>query len=680
MNGSVIFKEGKQDRDDPFVFTMSSDVEDRMGDRVKQNWRLKDFKRNPISLWMHKSDKPIGVWEDVGVVQGKLRGRLKMADKGTSKFLDTIRSLIEQRILKAVSVGFQSHKQTPLDEQKGHYGPLLLDDNELLECSVVSIPANQEALSTAKNLDRAMLAHIVAETGDNREALPAFQQLKMTRESGDNSTKKGKTMPKSRSEQIQDLRDDLLKHRDLLLEIDEKLDGAATDEEREDFQREYDEEKIRMDRTEANLQRKLEMEERMAAKVIETVQTRESDSPALEGQLIPADQDVRLRGFPQNDPAERPQFIQVRQNRAKGHAAIATMFSFLRAHADRCSPIDVAQRMYKDEPEIEFLVRAATQPAHPTNAGWAAELVRETYGQFLDLVWSASIYGRAPGLRLEFDGSGNIMMPKAAGGQNDLAGGFIGVGQPIPVKQTSFTMLEFGPKKMGVITTYFREMVRQSNPAIEPILRNHIINGTALVLDTIFQDNTAGDAIRPPGIKSIAGVPNVNASTGNTVASIITDCKAMISRILAGNGSDSAVWFMNPQRILGLRTVQDAASGDFTFREDINNGVFMGYPFVSSKNVTEDEVSLISDDALVHGNDYNPMFDVTDQATIVFDDTAPENIVGGPGLNPPADGVATTQPVVSMFQVDSFALKMTLGLSWEGHRATGIQVLTGVGW
>lgn len=679
MTGTI-FKVGLQAEADPYTFVMSTAAIDRMGDSVKQNWRLKDFKRNPIALWQHNAGQPIGVWENVQVTGGQLMGRLKLAEKGTSELIDTVRSLIEQRVLKAVSVGFRSNKQTPLDEEKGPYGPLELDDNELLECSVVSIPANQEALSTAKSVNQSVLARIVAEPGDNREAVPAFKQLKITRESGNHSTRKT-IMPLSRSEQIAELRDNLVKHRDLLLELDEKLDAAETDEDREDLQREYDEETARMERTEANLQRKLDMEQRMAAKAIEAQGDPEPKEPAIEGELIPAGQDVALRAFPQSRPAaEHQPVIRICQNRPKAHRAIATMHSIMLAHVERRNPVEIAARQYKDEPEIEFLVRTATQEAAPANAGWAAELVRDTYRQFLDLVWDASIYGRAPGLRLNFDGAGKIMMPRATGSHSDLGGGFVGVGAPIPVKETTFGMLEFGPQKMAVITTYLKEMVRQSNPALEPILREHIVNGTALILDTIFQDDQARTTIRPPGIKNIAGVPNISVSTGSTVAAIIADCKAMIGRLLDGNGSDTATWFMNPQRILGLRTVQDAASGAFTFREDINAGTFMGYPFVSSKNVTVDEVHLISDDALVHGNDYNPVFETSDQATIVFDDSAPEHIVGGPGRNPPADGVATTQPVRSMFQVDGIAMKMTLGLSWEGRRETGIQVLTGVAW
>ena len=66
------------------------------------------------------------------------------------------------------------------------------------------------------------------------------------------------------------------------------------------------------------------------------------------------------------------------------------------------------------------------------------------------------------------------------------------------------------------------------------------------------------------------------------------------------------------------------------------------------------------------------MIEISDQATLVLDDTAPEDIVAG--------GTATTMPTKSMFQTDSVAIKMTLGLDWRIIRVGGVQVLDTVAW
>ena len=140
---------GVQSEADPFTFVMSDESVDRTGDIIRaKGWMLDDFKKNPVALFGHAHDKPIGVWEDVKVMGKKLVGRLRLAEKGTSPEIDTIRSLIEQRILKAVSVGFQALEGKPLKEKSGGFE---FTKQALHECSLVSIPANQNALSVAKS-------------------------------------------------------------------------------------------------------------------------------------------------------------------------------------------------------------------------------------------------------------------------------------------------------------------------------------------------------------------------------------------------------------------------------------------------------------------------------------------------------------------------------------------------
>jgi len=137
----TVFKAGLQSDDDPWVFVMSDPTPDSYGDIVEPSWKLAQFKRNPIALWMHDSHVPIGTWERVRVEGDKLVGRLQLAARGTSEFIDTLWSLVEQRILRAVSVGFRPGKAEPLDPDDPWSG-YRLSDNLLLETSLVSVGAN----------------------------------------------------------------------------------------------------------------------------------------------------------------------------------------------------------------------------------------------------------------------------------------------------------------------------------------------------------------------------------------------------------------------------------------------------------------------------------------------------------------------------------------------------------
>ena len=145
-------KAGHQSAEDPFKFIMSSEAVDRTGDIIRQNgWELRDFLKNPIALFGHRHDFPIGSWKNVRVEGKRLVGDLVLASKGTSERIDEIRSLVEQRVLKAVSVGFRVLDYVPIDKNDP-YGAWDIKRSELLETSVVSVPAHQDALLAASAL------------------------------------------------------------------------------------------------------------------------------------------------------------------------------------------------------------------------------------------------------------------------------------------------------------------------------------------------------------------------------------------------------------------------------------------------------------------------------------------------------------------------------------------------
>ena len=143
-----VFKAGRQTEEDPMEFVLSDEGVDRMGDVIRASgWDLTHFKANPIALFGHDHSNILGVWENVRVEGKSLLGRLKLAKPGTSPLIDTVRSLIDQRILKAVSVGFQ-----PIEAQPRKGGGYDFIKSALHEVSVVAVPANPNALALVKAL------------------------------------------------------------------------------------------------------------------------------------------------------------------------------------------------------------------------------------------------------------------------------------------------------------------------------------------------------------------------------------------------------------------------------------------------------------------------------------------------------------------------------------------------
>jgi len=121
------------------VIISTADV-DRAGESVSQDgWNLDNYKSNPVVLWAHNySQLPIGVCDEISLQGGKLVAKGRFA---LHAFAQDVRSLYDQKIVRATSVGF-----IPGDMEGN-----VIKTAELLEFSFVPVPANPYALSLAKS-------------------------------------------------------------------------------------------------------------------------------------------------------------------------------------------------------------------------------------------------------------------------------------------------------------------------------------------------------------------------------------------------------------------------------------------------------------------------------------------------------------------------------------------------
>ena len=138
------------------TFVASDETVDRYGDIVSvKGWDLKNFRANPVFLWMHSAYQPIGQVKKIGVEGDKLLATVRFFDAGDSKMADDLWKLVKKRKLRAVSVGFTVKSDADVepirDENDVTTGYRFLRQ-ELLELSLVSVPANPNALQVARSL------------------------------------------------------------------------------------------------------------------------------------------------------------------------------------------------------------------------------------------------------------------------------------------------------------------------------------------------------------------------------------------------------------------------------------------------------------------------------------------------------------------------------------------------
>jgi HK97 family phage prohead protease len=640
-------------------YVLSDETPDRMGDIIESGgWDLRSFKSNPIALFGHKSDFPIGRWRNVGVNKDKqLRGHLELAPEGTSPRIDEIRALVKAGILRAVSVGFKPLDTAPLNH-KDPFGGQRFSKQELVECSLVAVPANPNALSVAKSLkisddtQRIVFAKTGKGNGTVQRAVAHGKTATRTPVGKSNNMTPLTQRITDAQGRITALKAALGEH---LASVD---DQNVTDEQ--------------MNQT-TEFNNKIVQEERTLAMLVESEKHIAAATAAEHGSpgttVVTRDNNRGMATRPFSMPAKKFDPIDVLVR-----GCMVQMYS----HQRKTSMDDTRAWLaangnpaYNDDTTrayIEWHTKAASAPAMTTVTGWAAELVQTVYAAFMESLFPKSVYPRlaAKGLDLSFGRAGKISIPTRSLTPT-IAGSFVGEGAPIPVRQGAFTAQVLTPKKMAVITTWTREMDEHSVPAIEGLLRQAIQDDTAIAIDSVLLDTNAATAVRPAGL--LNGVTPLTATAGGGFNALVGDIKQLSGALLTATRGNvrSPAWIMNPQQVMSAGLTPAPASGVFPF--DTSGGNLNGWPIIDSGTVPMGTI-IAMDAADFVGAGENPRFEISDQATLHFEDTAPLDIVAG----------TASTPVKSLWQTDSIGLRLILPLNWLNRRPGTVAAIVGVTW
>jgi HK97 family phage prohead protease len=609
---------------------------DRMQDVVEP--RGAQFKLPIPFLWQHDSGQPIGHVIDAKVGKGGIEIVAKIA-KGVTAEIDRAWALIKAGLVPGLSIGFKAIEHEHIKETKG----IRFTKWSWLELSAVTIPANAEAtIATIKSIDTAQRAA----SGHNAapKTLPAPRDIPPRK-----FTQEGVKM-KTLSEQISALeakRQASAAQMEIVMQktLDEDRTSDATEQETFDTLA-SEVEAIDKDLTRL---RKLESAKAVTAKAVARVETVHEGSLARGGLIYAV-------------PAQKiaPQDYVWR-----------SLVCAVKAHFTKQSPYEILKQEYgDDEPTravLSVITKAAAVPADTVTSGWASQLVDTSIQDYFGALMPNSVYPAlaAKGGKFSFGRAGIVSMPSRASTPT-IAGSFVAQGAPIPVRQAAFTAITFTPKKMGVISTFTREIAEHSTPSIDALIRQTIIEDTSVSIDSVLLDAVAATTTRPAGLK--AGVSATSATAGGGIAALIGDIRGLTGALITGTNGNirSPVWIMNPADVLAVSLIPaTAGGGEFPFG-GITGGTLQGYPVIVSSNVTADTMLLVDAADFVSVTGDSPRFDVSDQATLHMEDTTPLQIATGAQ----GSGVLAT-PTRSLWQTDTIGIRMLLDINW-GMRRTGV--------
>jgi HK97 family phage prohead protease len=617
-------------RPNTLTYVLSDATIDRFGDTIDPaGWQLTNFKQNPIALFNHNPNAPIGKWKNVRVENDQLIADLAPADPGTSARVDEILSLIRQDVLRATSVGFRSLESAPIDP-KNPFGGTKYTSQELVETSIVSVPANPAALAIARSmnisdetLSLAFGGHALtkrdAATGGHASAPPPSSP---------------RTAPMNLSSQIQDTQTKLNGARDALVE-------HVKDPEHDVDQAETMHGEIAL-----HEQRLTSLQQTERALAARTAQQAVIAQPATQ---------------------RRPLGLAAKEVEPRDLIARAAAVHLI-SYVQRKSLDEVLHERYPDHEATGIVTKAAVAGATTTTVGWAAELAQQAQGDFLANLDPSAIFPRLSplGTALTFGpGSASIKIPSRATTPS-IGGSFVAEGAPIPVRRLGLTSIILIPHKVGVISAFSREIAQYSNPAIEGIIRAGIADDTAINIDGLLLDAVAESTTRPAGLTN--GVAGITAATGGGYGAILKDIKALSAPFYAVNAGRNLVLLLNPSNALEL-SMAPGPDGTFGWSGQFTNR----FTVLESTNVPVNHVYMIdaADFVSVSGT---PEFDVSEVATLHMEDTTPLNI-GTAGA--PATIAAPTQ---SMFQTGQVAIRMLANVTWAMRRTGMVQHIVTVNW
>jgi hypothetical protein len=309
---------------------------------------------------------------------------------------------------------------------------------------------------------------------------------------------------------------------------------------------------------------------------------------------------------------------------------------------------EVATRMWpSDRVVAEILERAASAPAMTTVAGWAAELVHKIVTDTLATMGAASaaVDVIKQSLVLEWNGAGALSVPGFVASVNNSS--FVQEGQPIPVRQLSSTGALLQPYKLATIAVLSREMAESSNA--EALIGDALVRSSGLALDAVFFGSAAATAAQPAGIRNGIATSTASANT-DAFGAFFEDMATLVNAISQVGGKGPYIVVASAGRVV-------SASGRFPGKGDAEAVILP----VASAAVGNDIIA-IAPQAVAVAIGADPDVEMVRAGTLVMD-TAP--------VTP-----NTTQTTKSMWQTDSYALKVRWPVSWTLRDSRAVAWLT----
>lgn len=446
-------------------------------------------------------------------------------------------------------------------------------------------------------------------------------------------------MPKSLADQIRDYENTRAAKAARMQEVMQKsMDGGRSMDESE--VQEFDELASEVKQIDEDLVRARQMEKLMSQTAQPVVADRKGVDLAAQGRKGPT---ILVK---KSDPDEKFQ----------GQNYTRMVIAKALAHLTQRSAIAIAnERWGKTNPHLVEVIKADVAGGGTGSGEWGNELVsQDTWtGDFIEYLYGMTVYDKLALTEVP----ANITIK----GQDGAATAYwVGESKAIPVTAMDFNEVTLGRKKVAALAVISKELMMDSSPSAEMLVRNSLAEAGAQKIDSTFFSASAGSATTPAGILyNIAGT----TSAGTDGEGVANDMKELMHRFTVAKNSGGQVLAMNPALATGLSWLRNALDQYEFPNITENGGNIRGKTVYTGDNINASHLIMLKPRDIYRIGRGAVEISISDQATIEMAD------------NPAADTDTPTAPtgkMVSMYQTDSVAIKMVQQMNFARRRESAV--------
>lgn len=326
------------------------------------------------------------------------------------------------------------------------------------------------------------------------------------------------------------------------------------------------------------------------------------------------------------------------------------------------SPISIAERRWgRTNPKLVEVIRANVAGGGTGSGEWGAELAdsdTKYMGDFIEYLWQKTLYDQLP-LR-------QVPARVHIKGQDGVGTGYwVGESKAIPASAHDFSDVEMTPLKVAGLSVVSNELLADSTPAAEMLIRDSLIGALAQRTDATFVSTAAAvSGVSPAGL--LAGVTAIGSS-GPDVEGLYEDINNLYAPFIAAYNTGGLVFAMSKSLAKTIQLMRSAL-GQKQFPDiTTEGGVLEGDQVFTSDNINANWLMLMKPSDIYRIGDMGVEVSMSRDATIE-QETGPTGATDTP--------VDQTAPRTNMFQSDSTAIKVVRRTNYAKRRSHAVQYVS----